>query len=151
MNKIQKEALYEKLLNRLYLELPTTVKWGFVDAVEALHVKRGKAYSVYPSANIKERELALNTRPIRMPKRSYNWKSRNRVRDLLLESVEKMKTKESFDFLATVIKGWLLNASKDYLLCDQSDSSSLRRNDSRREIVMQSIFDMVRWYDMQLH
>jgi hypothetical protein len=150
MKKKTEDTLIEELVNALFLEVPNSVKSGFVDAVFDLEKERGGVFQVFPSGKILVRDLSTNPRPARLPKRRFDIESRRRVRNMLLSSVKGTGSEKAFRFLGKVIMTWLLSASKEYLVCDRSDSEweVHDRNADRLTVVTESYYDIVRSWEL---
>ena len=155
----------KELLDTLFLEVPGAVWMGFVDAAMYLERKseirtetstipkskrQGEKHRGRYPKPIRKIDLAKTTYPTRWPRRKFNLKSRNRVRDLLLGSVDNIESREGLTFIWKVIHSWLLTASKEYLVYDRTESEweVHDRNADRLTVVTEIYYNIVRSWEL---
>jgi len=138
-------------LDALFLEVPSSVTLGVLDAVTDIsrEKKMPQGYQIFFHNIGSVEELAENSHPIRLPKRRFDIKSRHRVRDMLLASVIDMEAKDALGFLGKLFPG-LMNASRDCLVCDRTDREwkVYDRNADPISVIRDTCNDIARSYEL---
>lgn len=143
----------DEFLNTLFLETPRSVTLGVRDAVNEISRKNNVSYVIFlNNLGVVEEinELADNPRPINLPDKIFDIKSRNRTRDLFLASVVGLDAKDALRFLGKLTRAWLVNATIDYLVSDRTDNDWKvnGRNADRITIIINHIMNINRSYEL---